>query len=258
MYKFPKIIWLASILLVFISCSHNERSTSSVQARSYDYVEKDNFAALADPAGDRFIVIPELAVMSAKIRSSSSSFSQTSKLLETGAERLLSNVNNVAGCSAKITNYQHPIVNTSRKVSLSDKDKYVGNLGVEILILFAKEQDIKQRIQQLNSCVQGIPQLKVEEAELDKNASIYLSLSQVMPTIKQASKYRQKLLEFKFKPLKEVGNISDPAAQFKASDTKCTSKGIVQVVDRSLSGIELDIDFDCRRFVNEKLIIEKE
>ncbi len=258
MYKFPKIIWLASILLVFISCSYNERPSSSVQARSYDYEEKDNFSALVDPASDRFIIPPEVAVMSGKMTSSSSSFDKTSKLLVTGAKEFLSNVNSIENCSAKITDYRHPAVNKSSKVSLSNKNRYLGNLKLEILISFAKTQDINQRIQQLNSCLQAIPQLKVEQAESDKNARIDLFLSQVMPTIKQASKYRKELLEFKFKSLKEVGSISNPATQFNASDTKCTSKGIVQVVNRSLSGIELDVDFDCRRFVNEKLIIEKE
>lgn len=258
MYKFPKIIWLASILFVFISCSHNERSASLVQARSYDSEDKDNFSTLADPASDRFIVTPELAVMSAKIRSSSNSLAKTSELLETGSKKLLSSVNGVEGCSATITDYQHNKIITSRKASLSDKDIQVGNLKLEISTLFTKDQDINQRIQQLNSCLQAIPELKVEEAELDKNARIHLSLSQVMPTIKQASKYRKELLEFKFKPLKEVDSISDPATQFNASDTKCTSKGIVQVVNRSLSGIELDIDFNCHRFINEKLIVEKE
>ena len=257
MYKFPKIIWLVSILLVFISCSHNERSASSVQARSYDYVEKDNFS-IADPASDRFTVPPEIAVMSAKIRSSSSSFDKTTKLLAAGSKELLSSVNSVEGCSAKITNYQHPVANNSRKVSLSDKDKYLGNLELKILISFTETQDINQRIEQLNSCLKVIPQLKVEPTESDKNASIYLSLSKVMPSIKQASKYRKRLLKFKLKPLKEVNTISDPAPQFNASDTKCTSEGIVQIVSRSLSAIELDIDFDCRRFVDEKLMIEKE
>jgi len=257
MFKFPKIIWLSSIFLVFISCTQSERSFDSVQASSYDSVAGDNFSSIADPASDRFIIAPEIAVMSAKITSYSSSFAETTKLLETGSNQLLGAVGAVAGCSAKITDYQHPVVNNSRKVSLSDKNRYLGNLEIEILISLAKTEDINQRMQQLNKCLQAIPKLKVASTPSDKNASIYLSLSQVMPTIKQQGKYRQELLEFKFKPLKEVGNISNPATQFNASDTKCSSTGIVQIISRSLSGIELDINFDCSRFVDGKLIPEK-
>jgi len=44
-----------------------------------------------------------------------------------------------------------------------------------------------------------------------------------------------------------VANLAEPASQFNASDPKFTSKEIVKVVERSLSGIEPDIDFDCYR-----------
>ena len=77
------------------------------------------------------------------------------------------------------------------------------------------------------------------------NVSVDLVVSDVMPTIQNAEKYREKLLESKLTALKQVANLPEPATQFQASDTRCTSKGIVKVVKRSLSGIELDIDFEC-------------
>jgi hypothetical protein len=78
-----------------------------------------------------------------------------------------------------------------------------------------------------------------------------------MPTIRDVGKYRQKLLRAKLIPLQEVTKLPNPPAQFKAEDTRCTSQGIVKIVNRSLSGIELDIDLDCYRFGNEQAITEK-
>ena len=95
--------------------------------------------------------------------------------------------------------------------------------------------------------------MKVEKDPEDKNKSVYLSLSQTIPTVKDLGKYRQQLLTAKFKPLKTVASISEPASQFNASSIDCTSKGIVTVKDRSLSAIELDIDLDCRRLIDDRV-----
>lgn len=258
MFKHPKNIWFFCILLLIVACGGSDTSSSWAQSRSYDHVEDNKSLFLTDPAGDRFIVPPEMMIIAASMTASSSSFAKTTELLDIGSKQMLNSLTATEGCSAKITNYQYPKVRNSSKVVLSEKDRYRGNLLLEILVSFANSQDIEERIQQLNTCMEAIPQLKVELDQEDKNTTINLRISQEMPTIENAAKYRNELLERKFKPLKEVANISEPAAQFNASDTKCTSNGIVKVVNYSLNGVELDIDFNCQSFIEDELVTKQE
>lgn len=258
MFKYSKTIWFSCILLVIVACGNSDTSSSLAQSRSYDYVEENKSLFINDPAGDRFIIPPEIMIIGGRINASSSYFSQTTKLLDIGSKQIINSLTATEGCSAKITDYQYPKVRNSSKVILSDNDKYLGNMSLEILVAFTTSKDIEERIQQLNICMEAIPQLKVELDQEDKNTNIYLEILQIMPTIENAAKYRNTLLEHKFKPLKEVANISEPATQFNASDTKCTSNGIVKVVNYSLNGVELDIDFDCRRFVDGQLVPDQE
>ncbi len=262
MLKSPKLVWLSCLLLLFIACSRNQTSTSTspVQAQSSrDDYESNNEPAntLQDPASDRFVVPPEIAIMNAKISSTASSVVEANRLLELNSDNLAKKVTDVPGCSANMVNYDFPL-DYSRKGISSKEEKYSGYIDFEILISFANAKDIKQRIKQVKNCSQVFSTLKMIESQQDENSNVDVVLSEIVPTIKDASKYRTKLLEAKIKPLQEVAALSNSASasQFNASDIKCTSKGIVQVVDRSLRDIELNVDFDCRRFVNGKLISE--
>ncbi len=260
MLKSSKLIWLSCLLLLFIACSRNETSTStaSVQAQSSrDDYESNNEPANSpqDPAGDRFVVPPEIAIMSAKISSTANSVVEANRLLELNSDNLSKKVTDVPGCSAKMVNYDSPLA-YSRKGISSKQEKYSSHTDFEILISFADAKDIKQRIKQVKNCSQVFSTLTMIESQQDENSKVDFVLSEIVPTIKNASKYRTKLLEAKIKPLQEVAALSNTPTQFNASDIKCTSKGIVQVVDRSLSDIELDVDFDCRRFVNGKPVPE--
>lgn len=257
MLKLPRVLYLTCFLLLFLSCSRTQNQSSSLTAQSYRTSSDNSYRqkfSLKDPAISRFIVTPEIAMMRANISATASSFAAVTNLLEVNSKKAIESITSKEGCSAKILDYQHPVEISGKKI-LADKRKYSGRLELEISMSFAEMKDIKERIQRVNDCLQAIPELSIEQTK--ENTSIYLVLSDVMPTIQNAGKYRQQLLEAKFASLKDVANLSKPATQFSSSDTRCTSKGIVQVVERSLSGIELDIDFDCYRLVNNEVIIEK-
>jgi len=252
-----RILYLSCFLFLFLSCSQSKTTTSSssVRASSYSYESNNNSVSPPrDPASDRFIVAPEIATISAVINATAGSFDETAELLTTNSKKLINSVTKIEGCSANIIDYQHPVAYNSRKIATSDSQKYSGNMELEISANFAQAKDITARIKQLNSCLQAIPRLQVEDSPEEKDKSINLSVSKAMPTVKNAGKHRQQLLKAKFVALKELTNLTEPANQFKASDIACTSLGNVNVVDRSLSGIELDIDLDCHRLVNNKVI----
>ena len=247
MLKYSKLIWLGCFLLLFISCGKDRVSTSSVSAGSSGYESNHPTGSPADPASDRFIVTPESAIMSATINTTANSLASASQLLTTSSQQLIENITQVPGCSIKIVDYQHPIPRYSKRIGSNGEKQYSGNLKLEMAIAFDKDKDISQRIVQINNCLQAIPDFKTINSPEDKNATVNLTTSPVIPTINNAGKYRQEILKTKFTALKEVASLTEPAVQFDAQDTKCTSKGNVKIIDRQLSGIELDIDFDCIR-----------
>ena len=247
----PKLLWLCLPLFLFLSCATSQTTSSSVKASSDRYKSLPANAP-QDPAINRFTVPPELGVISGNISSTANTFAEVAELLAINSDKLQDSISQKKGCSYSILDYQHPVAVGSRKSIMSATKRYSGSLKFEMLISLAEAKNIKERIQQINNCLQAIPMLKLEPTQEDKNMSINLSLSKVLPTVKDAGKYRNKLLDFKSQPFKEVANLANPAIQFDAADTKCTSKGIVRVVKRNLSGIELDIDFDCRRLINEQ------
>lgn len=239
-------------LLLFLSCTSSQSSDSLVNASSDRYESYQNDPP-KDPAIARFIVPPELGIASGTITSTANSFTEVAELLTANSDKLAKSIVRANGCSFNLTNYQHPVEIGSRKSIASDSKRYSGSLEFEVLISLAEAKNIKQRIQQINSCLQAVPILKLDEAQEDKKMSMNISLSRVLPTVTNAGKYRQKLLEFKLQPFKEVASLSNYPVQFDTSDTKCTSKGKVSAIERNLNGIELDVDLDCRRLIGEKL-----
>ena len=238
MLKRAEIVYFTCLLWLLFSCNRSQLSSSSVSAyRTSSGTEK---LSLEDPAINRFTVIPEMAVMRTTISATASSFVETAKLIEVNSEKVLTSINSIEGCSARIVDYQHPV---NRREGKLGKTHLFSSLEVETLISFAEMKDVKERIKRVNDCLQAIP--KLTTGKNPNNVRVNLVVSDVMPTIQNAEKYREKLLESKFTALKQVANLPEPATQFQASDTRCTSKGIVKVVKRSLSGIELDIDFEC-------------
>ena len=244
-------LWLCLPLFLFLSCTASQKTSSSVTAQSYRSDPPSNNPPV-DPAIARFIVPPELGVIEGKIHSSATSFTKVAELLATNSDKLEKGIAQTKGCSYRMLDYQHlnPMAWGSQK-SLSSKNKqHSGSLKFEILIPLSQAKDIQARIGQIDSCLTAISKLELSNPE-DKDTSINLSLSQVLLTVEDAGKHRQKLLEFKSQPLKEVASLSQPPIQFDAKDYKCASKGNVTVMDRKLSGIELDIDYDCRRLTKE-------
>lgn len=253
MLKFYKALAAVSLLLLFFSCGKSDRSTTSVTAQSdlivssSDYSSKNQEANILphDRAIKRFLVPPEIAVMQATINAGGNSFAEVATLIDTNTNKALRSVSNTEGCSANILDYQHPRETYGKRV-LSDSTMYYSNLQIEIIISFAEMNNVQQRIEQINNCWQAISTSKLEAQE--KDSTISLTLSNVVPTIENADRYRKQLLEAKFETLQEVANLSETPSQFNASDTQCTSKGDVKIVKRSLSNIELDVDFHCLQF----------
>lgn len=259
MLKLPHTLTLISLLLLFFSCSKNNEPHPSVIAQNEtnlaessvssdeNYSQNHQTANFVpnDPANKGFLVPPDLAVTQATIQVKGSSFTEVASLIELNTDKVLKSIATVQGCSATINNYQYPREDYGKRI-LDDSAVYFGSSELEIRISFAGLNTVADRIKQLNNCLQSLSGLNLTSSA--KNASINLTLADVMPTINNLDRYRQELLAAKFNSLEAVANVAAQPSQFNANDTKCTSKGIVQIVSRSLSNIELDIDFNCQQF----------
>lgn len=250
MQKLYQALTMGSLLLLFYSCNKNNSPSTIAQSPSYSENTQQPNTVTDALKSDRFLVPPEIAIMQANIRATNKSFTKTFELIETNTDRVIQSINNTDGCRADILNYQHSEeASSNRDYGFKNFDDliYTSSLDLEITISFDNNNSVKERIQQLNNCIQAVPQLTSDDSE---NGSISLNLSQPIPTVKNASEYRKQLLGTKFASLQEVANLSETPSQFNASDTKCTSKGNIQIINRSLSNIELDIDFNCQQFGN--------
>ena len=239
-----KALAASAFLLLFFSCSKSDRVSSVIAQRSEYYNERQQPSIVPnDPAIKKFVVPSEVATMQAKIRVTSKSFSETFDLIENNTETVLQSINSTEGCSAEIYDYQHPRGTSGTRIS-EDNLTYFSSVDMAITVSFDNVNNVQEKMKQLNSCLQAVPQLKLDN--LPKGTDIKFNLSPALPTIINANKYRKQLLEAKFIQLREMANLSNTPPQFNASNVKCTSKGNVQIVSRTFSNIELDVDFDCQ------------
>lgn len=244
MQKLNQTLILSSFLLLFYSCNKNQSPSTIAQSSSYSDSQPPNIAPEI-PKSDRFVIAPEIALVTAKMQATGNSFDRTFESIDVNAEKLQQSINNTDGCQVELLDYQHPVVARGQRVL--DGSEYRTHLDFQITISFDGDNSVRERIEQLNNCLQAIPRFELDNS---KNSSINLNLSQAIPTVIDTSKYRKQLLETKFKPLQEIAELSETPSQFNATNTKCTSKGNVQIISRSISNIELDIDFNCQQFNN--------
>lgn len=234
---------LASTLLLVFACGRASGPPSSViaQSRSYDSEPHQALPLPDDPARQSFVVSPELAVMMVKLSTTQATFEASTQLLQDKASLLLSEVGAGEGCKVDIVDYRQPV--QSGTYLRWDADQYTSQMNLAIEISFETLTSVTERMQQLDNCVQRIPTFIHKDTKQEE--AIAVALSPAMPTIRDASVHRDDLLQRRFAPLQAVAVATQPPEQFKAAHTQCTSNGTVEIVARTLSGIELDVHFEC-------------
>lgn len=250
MFKYHKVILVLSSLLFFFSCAKNYSPSVTAQSQvetseRYGASEEPNNLFAQDPSNKRFFVPSEIAYMQATINARGNSFSEVAGFVVENAQKLEESIESVAACSTELLEYNHPR-RVFNKTIMSGDAIYSSNAVVEITIDFTEAEGIQDRILRVNQCLGAVPELKLANPQ-KKNTSIDLKLSQVIPTVRDRNAYRQQILERRLAPLREVAQFSNPPSQFDPDGTQCTSNGQVKVKERSLSRIELDIDFQCKQ-----------
>ena len=241
---------LAGTLLLAFACGRASGPPSSVvaQSRSYDSDARQTLSLPDDPARQPFVVPPELVVMTVSLSATQESFATSTQQLQEKTDLLMTKVGEGKSCTAKILDYRQPVQPSGRYFRW-DADRYTSQMDVELEIALEGLTSVSERIQRLDDCVQRIPQFT--DADTKKEEAIAIALSAAMPTVRDASVHRDTLLQRRFEPLQAVASAAQPPGQFEAAQTQCTSNGDVMIVGRSLSGIELDVNFECDRLGND-------
>ena len=252
--KLFHLIAIPGCLLIFFACGNNKDSATSVTAQnnrnlisSSKREGRNNVSTTYnDPARDRFLVEPEIAVLNLTLRVSGKSFSEANKLITSNSDIIFKGINQAKGCTVEIKDYSHPQENYQSKYSF-DNLPFSSSQEMKVTISFAGMTDIQARIGQLNKCMQTISELELENPDPKKTIA-RINVTNPLLTITNANKYRKQLLAKKFSGLTEVAAIAENPPQFNAKDTKCTTNGDVRITKRSLSKLELDVDFNCQQF----------
>ena len=245
--KGAKLAGLAAILLLFFACGRASGPPTSVEAQSRSSNKRSHspLPLPNDPAQSPFIVPPDLAVITIGLSTTQPSFAASTQLLQDKAELLLAKITEGEGCVARGLDYRQPIQPVGQYFRW-DADQYTSQIDVELNIALDGLASVTDRIQRLDDCVQRIPQFANKDTK--KEEAIAVALSPVLFTLRDSSVYRDELLQKRFAPLQAVADAAQAPGQFRASQTQCTSNGEVMIVARSLSGVELDVNFECTRF----------
>ena len=182
--KLSHLIAFSGCLLIFFACGNNKRSTTSVTAQNNRNLissfesksrSKQPITFPDDPASDRFLVDPEIAVITLNLRGSGNSFSETSELINNNTYIIFKSINQAKGCTVEVTDYSSPQKNYQSKVSF-DKTPFSGSQEMKVTISFAGMTDIHARIEKLNKCMQTISEFELENPDPKKTSVRILSL----------------------------------------------------------------------------------
>ncbi|MGK7890852.1 MAG: SIMPL domain-containing protein [Leptolyngbyaceae cyanobacterium] len=252
--KLAKPIALGGLLLIAFACGRASSPPSSV-AQSYAGLSRQSQTPPSpphyDPANPRFIVPPELAVMTITITTVDESFAASTQLVQAKTQALLDAVTAGPGCSAQISDYAQPVQPLGRYLRRNAK-QYISQMTIDLEIDLDGLTQVRDRLQRLDDCVSRIPEFIDEDGQEDE--AIAMTLSAVLPTVRDATVHRSALLQQRFQALQAVATAQQPPPQFQPSDLVCTSNGTVSIVSHQLSGVELAVDFSCDRNTTQQVV----
>ena len=76
---------------------------------------------------------------------------------------------------------------------------------------------------------------------------VHVSVGSMFATVDDPGSFRSQLLQQHLEPLREVSGLADIPVQFDPTGVRCTSAGEVTILQRTLGGGTLGIDFACAR-----------
>lgn len=76
---------------------------------------------------------------------------------------------------------------------------------------------------------------------------VQVSVGSMIATVDDPGRFRSQLLQQRLEPLREVSGLANIPGQFDPAGVRCTSAGEVTILQRTLGGVTLGVDFACAR-----------
>ncbi len=76
---------------------------------------------------------------------------------------------------------------------------------------------------------------------------VHVRVGAMVASVDDPGSFRAQLLQARLEPLREVSALQDIPDQFDSKGVRCTSAGDVTVLQRTLGGVTLGVDFGCSR-----------
>ncbi len=225
-----------------MSAAPAKRGLSDTFTRSYR-TEVQKAPDAQDPADVLFSVAPDAARSEAVLTVWAGTHVDASRKALAASQQVLETLGSTGECSGTLRDYSPP--RPVGQVVTPDGDEFESGWQAEVAVTVEANlsglRTVQKRAQRIDQCFGALHALNPDSAPAMKNVGARLGA--LLIRVDAPHRYRAALLAAK---TDQLARLSAPrVAQFHAEDTRCTSRGEVRVVQRSLSGVALDIDFAC-------------
>ncbi len=123
----------------------------------------------------------------------------------------------------------------------NQRSEAVASFSVALTIDLAGLDVALARMERIEECLGRFRSLAHDESL----EGVRMRVGPVVPTVDRLDRFREPLLQRHLEPLRAVAALPNVPAQFDPLATRCTSTGAVSILERTLSGVTIDVDFTC-------------
>lgn len=210
----------------------------NVSSDSWDYYgSRGPGVAAPDPGGfeaalhGALIVPPDRAIVPLHARVPSETRAGAVERVRQIAEELRRRASSAPGCETTIHSLGHPE---------GGGDRYSASATLRMDVDLRGLDTPLARHERIEGCLAPLYDLPRSPFQ-----GLELAVGEPRLTIDDPSAHRARLLEQRFAELSAVAALEAAPPQFSAARLACTSSGQVSIVERSLSGLRLAVDFSC-------------
>ncbi|MBL4683419.1 MAG: hypothetical protein JKY37_02425 [Nannocystaceae bacterium] len=186
-------------------------------------------------AAHQLRVVPDVAQVAVDVRLRAKTFEESVDLGRSVTPSLRARWSQDEGCASTQLDRSVP-------ERVSDKS-WTSTVHFELRVSLKGMETVEQRAQQIEMCIG-----RVHAVEGDpKLAGVTIVVGRPSFELHDPTVYQQQLLRRRFAPLLTVASTTGAPSQFNVQALECTSQGSIRVVQRTLAGLTLEVDFDCNR-----------
>ena len=178
----------------------------------------------------RYRVAPDRALVRVRIAARGPSRPEVARRARDAANELVEALRLEGRCAAEVVDFGTP---------RRDGDAWHERAAVRFEIALGDLDTVAERFTRVEQCMARFGSLG---GSLDE---VRLRVSDPLVTIDAPDEHRAALLARELGALEEVAAVTGPAA-YDPSSMRCVSRGQVTVLERSLRGVALGIDFSCQ------------